>query len=53
MILIKKTSLKERFNLIDDSIPAHDDNRWLRQLSREELKSLRDSADNALEVNKE
>lgn len=40
MIKVESCDIKERFNLVDDSIPNHDEDRYIRQLSLEEVKRL-------------
>ena len=41
MILkIENTSIKGRYNLVDESLPNHDDDRYVKQLSLEEVKFL-------------
>ena len=50
MIKVQHTSIKGRFNLVNEEIPGHDDDHYMRQLSREEVRKLRDSCNDVLEV---
>jgi len=52
-IIVKHTCIKGRFNLINDEIPGHDDDHYIRQLSREEVRTLRNSCNDVLEVENE
>lgn len=49
MLKIQKTMIIGRFNLVDDEIPTHDNDHYLRQLSRAEVNSMVHSGIDALQ----
>ena len=53
VIKVENTCIKGRFNLIDDKIESHNDDHYIRQLSRSYVRKLRDSCNDALEVQDE
>lgn len=51
-IKIKRTMTIGRYNLVNEDIPTLSDNHWIRQLSKQEVKELRNSCNDVLEVDR-
>ena len=52
MIKVKKTSIKGRYNLIDDTKPNHDSDKYIRQLNITQVKMLGKSIINLISEEK-
>lgn len=49
MIKVEDTCIKGRFNLINDEMRDCDNDKYIRQLSRDEVRTLRNSCNDVLE----